>query len=733
MVLASYAGFAWIESARGRQVYPPGFLGTFFSSCLFLSVATLGAALTLALRNRKTLAGGEEPQRAEERATKWLTPGVTLLLLCGALLFTAMAVNHWRLQGRLALLPSYDDVGYFADALNRLYAFYDAGVPGLLKQYWQGPPHSPTSTLLAAMGYVILGTEDWAPAAMNFLLVFGVLLFVRSRTRDLKAAWAVPVYLFAMTWPLVFLSVVHCATEYAWSLSLAIAGWLAVERPLTRRSPRSQFGLGILFGLSFLAKPPSFPVTAFVLAAALSLIIAIEFAQGGLAGLWRRVAAPLARLVAGCAALCLPHYLLAYKGIWAYIATNALGPRQDLWKYRGSPAQQLFFYVTGNGGSYEMGGMLQLWGALAVVAFGCALVLRKRDVVMPAAAAAALFLFGNAVVSVTSYKNIHLGMVVPATFLVTGIVMMAGVLAEAQKTAERRWALLMRLACVGIAAVALAQYRPVPMKELLGCVMRDYPRQGADFIREAERRKLVLSRIMAQVWKDPRQKVTIGFVRADLYNNAAVYQFQFRKNRTKQVECIDTSSYQQDNERFRREIEAADYLFYLSGGSDDDKPLLEFLKTQATWRVVERIDDPLGGGASLLLGKSSDWRSVALGTKDVAGFSGVEGPYAPATYQVRWGLGPRSLVNFSLERTMGLVLQAEATAFAAGQNVAILLDGRPISSVTVSPGADFNSLRIPFEAGPGAHKLEFAYSNWDRRADHRPLAVLFRKLALSER
>jgi hypothetical protein len=729
-VLGSYGGFAWFEMHRGRQVYPAGVLPRLIFTCLTVSLLLLALAAVIAIRNRAALLAPKQQdlQPAENRAPgrPWSVP----VLLALSLAFTAFAVHHSRESGRLAFPPYYDDVGYFSDALNRLYVLYDHGVAAVVKNYAENPPHSPTSALLDGAGYAILGTGDWVPPLMNFTIVFGLLLFVRSRTRHLRSGWAIPVYVFAIAWPLLFLSVIHCIPDFLWSFSLAIAGWTALERPLTRAGPRTHFAIGLLFGLAFLSKPAAFPATGSLFACTLYLAWMAEFAAIGFPGIWSRSAAPFARILAGCALVCGPHYAVASKSEWDYFRLNSMGSRQDLWKYAGNLREQFLYYLTGDGGRYAMGGFLLLSVVLAAFGLGYAVIRRKRGALLPALLAAALFLFGHAAVSVTSYKSVFLGLFVPCFLWVCGVVLMAALLEDAQNAAAGRIRLAPAIACAAIAFVALLEFHPVPMKRILAHVTEDYPRKGVDFIREAQNRRMVVRRIVSMVSADPRRRLTVGWVRANLFNLSAVFAFQFQKNRAQQVNCVNTDSYPADLARFQSDVADADYLFYLSPSQDDQTKLIQVLNAGASWQVALRIDDPYDDGEILLLRKANTWQSVRLGMRGAEGFGGVEGPYPPSMpFLVRWGLGPRSVIPFSVDQTRQLVLHIEAGA-PGGQGVTILLDGKPISSAAISPLPAFQTLELPFQVNAGVHTIAFRYSHWEKMAGRRPVAALFRKISL---
>ena len=80
-----------------------------------------------------------------------------------AVVFTLLAVHWSERNGRLAQDSTYDDVGYMADAVNRLQTLDTGGVAALTGDLAHHPPHSPFSTLLALTSFETLGLSDWPP------------------------------------------------------------------------------------------------------------------------------------------------------------------------------------------------------------------------------------------------------------------------------------------------------------------------------------------------------------------------------------------------------------------------------------------------------------------------------------------------------------------------------------------------------------------------------------------
>ncbi len=100
-----------------------------------------------------------------------------------ALVFALILIGASAVGGRLSLPPTFDDIAYFKDALERLDILRREGLAGLLRHYCASPPHSPFSTRTAMLGFAVFGLHLWAPYVANGLVlaVFLSLFFFSLR------------------------------------------------------------------------------------------------------------------------------------------------------------------------------------------------------------------------------------------------------------------------------------------------------------------------------------------------------------------------------------------------------------------------------------------------------------------------------------------------------------------------------------------------------------------------
>jgi hypothetical protein len=107
-----------------------------------------------------------------------------LVLLAG--LFAAFCLQISERQGRLAAVPNYDDAVYFLSATRLIEAGRAEGVNGVAEELRSEGLHSPWSVGLATGAFLIFGYVDWAPYAMNGLVIVGLLAALTWMWRELR-------------------------------------------------------------------------------------------------------------------------------------------------------------------------------------------------------------------------------------------------------------------------------------------------------------------------------------------------------------------------------------------------------------------------------------------------------------------------------------------------------------------------------------------------------------------
>lgn len=272
-------------------------------------------------------------------------------------------------RGKLIVPAHYDDVSYLHDGLMKLDGFYRAGISGLVARVSEHPPHSPFETMAAFTAFALFGVHDWAPYAINGLIVFVLLAFGDWVTRGMRPWQKLMAFIFVLSVPISAQAVYEFRPDLFVGLLTTIAIVLLLEQSLVR-APRGYLEfVGLIGAVSLLSKTSIFPITLGLLGTALlaasvrdRLLLGAEAGIEALFKAWARFLLP-ALLIP------LPWYVYNRHEIYFYITVNALGGNSHIWAVHTSPIETLLFYATGtNGGATMLGRHLVLM--LVVLAVG---------------------------------------------------------------------------------------------------------------------------------------------------------------------------------------------------------------------------------------------------------------------------------------------------------------------------------------------------------------------------
>ena len=641
------------------------------------------------------------------------------LLILGAIaaVFTLVVIQYSFAQGRLSLSITYDDVTYFLDGARRLDAFTTEGFPGLARQYLDSPPHSPLSSGMAFLAFLCFGLRDWAPYALNGILLLGMLLFFH-RCLTPFATWIRMACLgFLLTVPLSAMMVHEFRPDLGAALLTAM-GAVRIIMPRERDAERRNLLVaGIWFGLAAVAKPSVFPHTLGVLGATM-IVDALHrrFASPGDTS-WASLARRCLVLGTVALAVALPHFAADWEHIAEYIGRNVFGEHAGLWRPARGAGQQSLYFLTGDGGDMMLGGHLFLLGAIIVI--GAAALgrsppggERRGGLCRLALVALCSYLF----VSANPTKNPFFG----ATFQILGtlvaVMMLAGLLEAPPGRpcgAAQRW-------CGGAFLVgAGALWFPL------------YPSASAALPPPAERKALdqVCREIVFAIEQERGEgPATVFVVTTGLVSAPTLQWIAARRNLP--LACADLHRSPQfdayrkrmENSRFTVAPDAnAPGIAGALPSAQVAPQALAYLRNHPRHVPLRRIRCP-GAGAYYLFRKDpfGGYTSAAgLGPREAPSRQGEAQP-------VRRGYFPRTRLVLHRARPGSYRLLMEALPQTAGQRLRIALDDAETVRVdSAAPGAPLQAA-IPFRAGPGWHSLTLAYEE-DPGAGS---AVIYRRLEI---
>jgi hypothetical protein len=296
------------------------------------------------------------------------------LIVATGVLFTTLQMQQSLFQGQLSMPTTYDDLAYFVDALRRLDRFYEQGIGRLILDFFQLPPHSPTSIYTASFAFSIFGRQDWAPAAVNGIYVIAFLFFIAYTTSHLSWFYRIAIAVIMLTCPLLGHLVVESRPDILCGLATACASFLILQNFSFRKRRSCQVLVGAITGLALLAKPSTSPITAIILFSALlfSVIQNTFESQRQSNSKTQKQSYPgnILRNFSGCGLfisttllIILPYYLFAARIIFSYIYINVFGRDKEIWQYQDSLIGQVLYYISGAGGKMMFGA----WGAIVLL------------------------------------------------------------------------------------------------------------------------------------------------------------------------------------------------------------------------------------------------------------------------------------------------------------------------------------------------------------------------------
>lgn len=283
--------------------------------------------------------------------------------------FIALLILAWNLKnsfefGRLAYVPSYDDISYFNDALLRYNNFLTGDAFTLLRDAFSNPPHSPLMAFQATISYIVFGVQDWVPYVGLVWIPFLVMLLAVSSTRDSgHGRWVLVLYL-AVT-PLLGASVVEFRPDIANGIFTTLAILYAVNAITEQKTiilTKTLLASAFFLGGALLIKPSAAIYTVallgFALVAALVGIL-IERRTQFVLGVKKSASILLIGFTVS-----LPYYLVAGHKVIEY-TYNAVVRDKKIWAVDMSIINHALYYLVGQGGRFMLG--FHFWTSMASV------------------------------------------------------------------------------------------------------------------------------------------------------------------------------------------------------------------------------------------------------------------------------------------------------------------------------------------------------------------------------
>ncbi len=684
---------------------------------------------------RQTAEPGEPHEEAKGRTTEPEAPRnrrvlVALLIwLSIAAGFTVVQVRQSLHDGWLAAPPTYDDIAYFVDAQSRLDTWSTAGTRQMISDALSDPPHSPWSTGVAAVAFMVAGPQEWAPAALNGVLVLGLLLLLAWRGRDLPIGWLLVIGAFLLTWPITGQAVVNSRPDIACGLVTAVTALVVATSPWVGAGRRWHYLAGAGLGVALLIKPTVSPVTLAVVLTAMAATTATDVVQGHPWRRWRPIAGAWGRCLAVALAIALPYYAVAHRNVIDYVRRNTFGELAEVWRLDLGLAEHARYYLTGTGGRFMLDAWLYLWLGLAVATLVVAVARRDAPALGRLPAAVAVFVVSYALVTVPAHKNQFLGALLPSLMLVSAMQMMLYLARVIRGTSATRlrYAGAVALSSLTLAGLVLvrppasfAPWHPMPLDTI------------------SEHRAL-LDDVRQDIEDGGAGPAHVVFTNIGPYLNPPLLEFRSEPERGRELHAVDLAMSTDPNDLEIQLDVATDVLVF----TQDNPSALQWVPAAADQqRVLDRLTDHPAyylssvhgtpGGGELFLFRPA--RSFS-GIVELDGFGPIEGPYPELglTDPVRWGLGPMSRFEIEVPPSGDMQLVLTAAPGVPGQTMTVMASGDLVAEHTFGSPGEFDDVVVDLELAPGRHTVELHYRDWlpPSETDARPLAVLFRALLAS--
>lgn len=295
-------------------------------------------------------------------------------VVAGVCLFHVLAVMGYLVrEGRLSIVPIYDDVAYLVDGLKRLAVLDRSGIGGFLLDFGVNPAHSPFSAITSTFGFLLSGGNVWGPYFLNGVWVFIAAGLALAVLRNLDAWSKVGILIAILAVPTFGVMVTEFRPDPIWGLMVGFSLAITATIDIVHAPPSRLFALGLLFGAATLTKPTAFPASVVVLGVGLtvqlglSLITQENWSIGSVA---RRVAT----VIFGIGLFVTPYAVTSGARILTYIL-DATG--SDIWRTKASGLEHFTYYLNQTTGTMMLGWIWYL--AIPILIFCTAVLAYKKE------------------------------------------------------------------------------------------------------------------------------------------------------------------------------------------------------------------------------------------------------------------------------------------------------------------------------------------------------------------
>lgn len=335
---------------------------------------------------------------------RWRAVVWTLL----AVLMTSAIVQYSLRYGRLAILPEWDDVGYMKYGVDRLNDLQTGGLSACVDGFLKSPPHSPYSSVVALVAFVVFGLHEWAPYAMSGLMVLVCLVWWDWIAAGCRFWVKLLLALFMCSIPTVSLLVSEFRPDMMWGLTMSIVAFLVMRQPLIGATVGRLLWIGVLSAAFILCKPTATPGSIGLIGILLGLatvkdwLLQRRWPIGQTVRAWAVVWVTTLVLIA-------PLYYFHWRHFDEYFRQAMFGPHANTWHLPGGWPAQFKYFLYGRGPDTQLAGHLYLFPLIWLAGWAVAIAKRDRQTMIVAAALLVFTIVNYAVPTLNPAKNVLLG------------------------------------------------------------------------------------------------------------------------------------------------------------------------------------------------------------------------------------------------------------------------------------------------------------------------------------
>jgi hypothetical protein len=324
-------------------------------------------------------------------------------------LFHILAVMGYLVrEGRLSIVPIYDDVAYLVDGLKRLATLDQSGIGGFLASFWTQPAHAPFSALTSTLGFLVTGGAVWGPYLLNSIWVIACLFIAMAALRRAHPWSVAGIVVAILAAPIFAGAVTEFRPDPVWGLLVGFSLLAMTATDLLLTPLPRLFALGLLFGAAVLSKPTAAPASVAVLGVGfivqVALRLAFEVQRPTVAVVSRRVGI----VALGALVVMTPYFLASGAEILSYVLA-VMRTESNVWGTNTSTTGHLTYYLNRETGSMMLG---WIWYLFLPILLFCGVVLamgREKYETCGFAALMAALLVAYVIVTVSKVKTPMIG------------------------------------------------------------------------------------------------------------------------------------------------------------------------------------------------------------------------------------------------------------------------------------------------------------------------------------